>query len=248
MVLISIVFLSLNTTAQIGIGTNNPDLSTELDVVSPNGNKGLLIPRVSLTADLTNPLPTTNPGVGLMVYNSGNASQEGFYYWSGTSWYRFAASAPGTGEFVQSAIQCYNTMSDVSISTTPVPLRWQATDYEDPSVFRREPAYPQYIYVNYSGVYEVSANINVVLTGSNSAVQFMMRVCINDIPSQRGKSYSSSKENGAKATLSPSPILVTLVAGQRVSVTISQQYLTNNVAINTIIEECTLSLKLVAAD
>ena len=70
--------------AQIGIQTDDPDPSSALDIVS--ANKGLLVPRVILTANLNSPLPVTNPATGLLVYNSGTNQTEGFYFWTGTAW------------------------------------------------------------------------------------------------------------------------------------------------------------------
>ena len=80
-------FLLINGTiafAQIGVQTNFPDASSALDIVS--SDKGLLIPRVTLTANLGNPSPVTTPATGLMVFNSGSNQPLGFYYWDGSQW------------------------------------------------------------------------------------------------------------------------------------------------------------------
>jgi hypothetical protein len=61
----------------VGIGTNTPNESAKLDVVS--SNKGLLIPRMTTSARLS----ITNPAKGLMVYDS-TAKQ--FYYHDGNGW------------------------------------------------------------------------------------------------------------------------------------------------------------------
>lgn len=73
-----------NTYGQIGIQTNNPDGSAILDIVS--SDKGLLIPRVTLSNDLSSPSPVSSPATGLLVYNTGSNQQNGFYYWSGSQW------------------------------------------------------------------------------------------------------------------------------------------------------------------
>ncbi len=67
--------LSLSAVAQVGIGTNTPDASAQLEVSS--GNKGLLIPRVSSTGSVP------NPANGLLVYQTGGIP--GFYYNSGSA-------------------------------------------------------------------------------------------------------------------------------------------------------------------
>ena len=83
---------AINLLAQnVGIGTNTPDASAKLDVV--DSNRGLLIPRVALTA--TNaPGPVTSPATSLLVYNTDTAGTApynvwpGYYYWDGTEWVR----------------------------------------------------------------------------------------------------------------------------------------------------------------
>lgn len=70
--------------AQIGIQTDTPDASAALDIVS--NDKGVLIPRVSLSSDLSSPSPVSSPATGLLVYNSGSNLEEGFYFWNGSQW------------------------------------------------------------------------------------------------------------------------------------------------------------------
>ncbi|TRX62712.1 hypothetical protein FNH22_01040 [Fulvivirga sp. M361] len=61
--------------AQVGIGTQTPDTSSELEIRS--SDKGILIPRLS-SQDLV-----TNPAEGLLIYNT---TEEKFYYYNGTKW------------------------------------------------------------------------------------------------------------------------------------------------------------------
>ncbi|MDR1877917.1 MAG: hypothetical protein LBQ84_09890 [Flavobacteriaceae bacterium] len=71
--------------AQVGIGTDNPDKSSVLDIVSTN--KGILVPRVELTSttmDLDQ--DGSRQAVGLLVYNIGTALLKGFYFWNGAEW------------------------------------------------------------------------------------------------------------------------------------------------------------------
>lgn len=72
--------------AQIGIGTNTPSQSAQLDVVS--SNRGVLIPRVDLQNNTdTNTISAGNV-VGLLVYNepAKPSLAEGFYFWNGSVW------------------------------------------------------------------------------------------------------------------------------------------------------------------
>lgn len=82
--LVFLIFFFNIGLAQIGVQTDNPDASSVLDIVS--SDKGLLIPRVSLTSNLSSPSPVTSPAVGLLVYNSGSAQDHGFYFWTGSIW------------------------------------------------------------------------------------------------------------------------------------------------------------------
>ncbi len=89
--LIICIVVGYFATAQVGIGTVLPHPSSALDLFSLS--KGLLIPRLSLTNDLSNPNPVSNPAIGLLVFNLGGQSPLGFYYWSGTSWVRWSHGA-----------------------------------------------------------------------------------------------------------------------------------------------------------
>jgi hypothetical protein len=78
-----------------GINNISPDNSAQLDVTATN--KGVLVPRVALTA--TNvAAPVTSPATSLLIYNTASAGSfpndvyPGYYYWSGTRWRRFADS------------------------------------------------------------------------------------------------------------------------------------------------------------
>jgi hypothetical protein len=73
--------------AQVGIGVSNPDVSAKLEVSATD--KGILIPRVALTATNTAG-PISSPATGLLVYNTAaiNGVTPGFYYWDGTVWVR----------------------------------------------------------------------------------------------------------------------------------------------------------------
>lgn len=78
----------------VGIGTNTPNASAKLEIV--DANRGLLFPRVSLTA--TNvAAPVSAPANWLVVFNVATAGagatavNPGLYYWDGTTlqWVRF---------------------------------------------------------------------------------------------------------------------------------------------------------------
>jgi len=84
MALLLLLSTNLLLYGQVGVQTDNPDPSSALDIVS--SDKGILIPRVILTIDLSNPDPVTSPATGLLIFNNGTNQPTGFYYWNGDRW------------------------------------------------------------------------------------------------------------------------------------------------------------------
>ena len=82
-------------TGNVGVGTATPDASAALEVSSTS--KGLLIPRVSLTAT-NSASPITSPLISLLVYNTNTSVAgttqvtPGYYFWNGTSWIRLLST------------------------------------------------------------------------------------------------------------------------------------------------------------
>lgn len=79
------------THAQIGIGTTNPHVSTALDVTA--GDKGILLPRISLTGSTDTSTIATGNVEGLLIFNTATVADitPGYYYWLGTKWQRMDA-------------------------------------------------------------------------------------------------------------------------------------------------------------
>ena len=82
---------------QIGVNTDFPDNSSALEIQSTT--RGLLIPRVTLTSDLTSPNPVTSPATGLLVFNSGTNQAIGFYYWDGVHWVALGGGGSSGGDY-----------------------------------------------------------------------------------------------------------------------------------------------------
>jgi hypothetical protein len=84
--LVTCIFLLLYnvTMCQIGVFNMNPDQSAELDLVA--SDKGLLIPRVTLSSDLNSSTPVSFPAEGIIVFNIGANQPQGFYFWTGSHW------------------------------------------------------------------------------------------------------------------------------------------------------------------
>jgi len=95
-VLCVMIFFSQHSFSQQNVGISDvvitPDASSMLEIRS--SNKGLLIPRFSLT-QTTSASPVTSPATSLLVYNTATVNDvtPGFYYWNGSSWVRLLSGA-----------------------------------------------------------------------------------------------------------------------------------------------------------
>ena len=86
----------------VGVGTSTPHTSAALDVQSTN--KGMLVPRMALTAANV-ATPVSSPADALLIYNTAtagagnNAVIPGFYYWNTTAsrWTSISGSVSGNG-------------------------------------------------------------------------------------------------------------------------------------------------------
>ncbi|MBW3518599.1 hypothetical protein [Flavobacterium sp. NKUCC04_CG] len=90
--LATLFLFGIAANAQVGIGTQMPNASTQLEVVSTN--KGILIPRVALT-DTFDSTTIKNGNVNsLLVFNTtDNATiKTGYYYWLKDEWVRLIGS------------------------------------------------------------------------------------------------------------------------------------------------------------
>lgn len=103
----------------VGIGTNNPNGSSMLEINATN--KGVIIPQVILTGS-TDATTITTPATSLLVYNTATISDvvPGYYYNSGTSsspvWIRLNTSSIATG-----------TYSGETITWNSSSAKWQIT-------------------------------------------------------------------------------------------------------------------------
>lgn len=61
-------------------GNNQPSIA------AVSTNSGVLVPKVSLTANLSSASPLTAPAEGTLVYNNGPNHIHGFYFWTGAAW------------------------------------------------------------------------------------------------------------------------------------------------------------------
>jgi hypothetical protein len=87
---------SFGQNKNMGVGTLTPDPSAILELQSTD--KGLLIPRVSLTS-LTDVVTIPSPAISLLVFNTNAALSGGigFYWWNGTQWVQAIGPQGPTG-------------------------------------------------------------------------------------------------------------------------------------------------------
>ncbi|MFH6999367.1 hypothetical protein ACHRVZ_15665 [Flavobacterium sp. FlaQc-57] len=83
---------SFRAVSQVGIGTIMPDKSTILEIVSTN--KGILIPRVSLTGVMDETTIINGNKESLLVYNITKVADviPGYYYWATGKWNKIATT------------------------------------------------------------------------------------------------------------------------------------------------------------
>lgn len=80
-----IVFFSINATnSQVGIGTNTPAPSAQLDISSTE--RGLLMPRMTMAQRNL----IASPATGLTIYQTDNTA--GFYFFDGSNWVTLGAA------------------------------------------------------------------------------------------------------------------------------------------------------------
>lgn len=166
--IIKIIVLLLGYTisfGQVGIGTVNPISSSVLDITSPN--KGVLIPRVALSAaDSKSPLSGNIPN-GTMVFNTVKAGTgaaaviPGIYVWLDSEWV-FPASI-GTKAVVKAAK--FNNLSSSITNFNPfsvaspinIDMFGSTVFNDDPLIFEKLNNYQ--IRINEPGLYLVNANL-----------------------------------------------------------------------------------------
>jgi len=102
-----IMFINLQVFAQnLGIGPDTFDPDPSAGVEMQFTDKGLLIPRVTLTSTTSTSPITTPVATSLLVYNTATNGDvtPGFYYWNGSVWVRFATGATGDNWGTQTVV------------------------------------------------------------------------------------------------------------------------------------------------
>jgi|SRR5690606_32031248 len=179
-------FFFLEISAQVGIGTTNPDASSVLDVESTNA--GVLIPRVVLTSTLVSAPIMTPPATSLLVYNTNtttgaNRVTPGFYFWRNDRWNRLNDSDKVYGE-INNSPTIYPSTSQWQHMNPTVPIRFENAGVIQgvtPISFTGPPSIPDPAYQGFriitSGVYRVSYSVSLYMDhfeGSPKVIKFYL--------------------------------------------------------------------------
>tara|TARA_Y100001001_G_scaffold15873_1_gene13898 strand:- start:7009 stop:10914 length:3906 start_codon:yes stop_codon:yes gene_type:complete len=119
LLVLSVLFLlTCVTYGQVGVGTQTPNESAQLDVVA--GDKGVLLPRVQLTGK--NDLATISNGniESLLVFNTATTSDlaPGYYYWHNNTWNRISIEGEGGSGNIETGSGSPNDGSDDPVDPT----------------------------------------------------------------------------------------------------------------------------------
>ncbi len=183
----------------IGInGTGaNAHASALLDIDDTGSNtKGILIPRISLTA-INVATPVISPATSLLVYNIAAAStgtdavSPGYYYWDGIKWVRFAYNPSGTSASAWNLLGNAGTISSTHFLGT--------TDVQD-LVFRTNNIEKMRVTTTGSvgiGVSTPTANLHVYAANgfAGTVLPFRSGITVDIIPAS-SNGYSIFKGTG----------------------------------------------------
>src|SRR5690606_15726669 len=84
----ALALTAITANAQVGIGTNTPHASAQLEISSTN--KGALMPRMTESQRVG----IASPAQGLLIFQTDGRS--GFYYYSGSTWTLLQSGATRT--------------------------------------------------------------------------------------------------------------------------------------------------------
>lgn len=165
--------------AQVGVGTTNPDASSILHVESTD--KGILVPRLTDAQEMA----LVNPATGLLIYNTDCKE------------FRFNRGTPGSPNWLKTSrkisVKCSNNAADTSVnvnsnSVINAPIISTINWNDDTSVFTVNTA-TNTITITEEGRYRISINASLSTNSATDRLTPEMWIRING--TQRG-SYSST--------------------------------------------------------
>ncbi|NER12702.1 hypothetical protein GWK08_04565 [Leptobacterium flavescens] len=190
--------------AQVGIGTNTPDASSALEVVSANNNTGVLFPRMTTVQRDA----ISNPAKGLLIYNT---TTNTFDYNSGTgaspNWISLTTGTSSR----RARFSNTDTTTDLNSSTfTLIPL-FDTTEFNDDSaLYQINDTFG--ITVTEAGRYKVILNIRLLGVNSSGSTEQDTNVLAGIIAnstrvSATSMGYISFQNGNTEATINITDII-----------------------------------------
>lgn len=144
-----LLLMSQIVVAQVGIGTASPANGTLLHIDDGAGNKGVLMPKVTID-NLNSVAPLTGTvEVGTLVFNAAGTNPFGFYYWDSTKWVQLIGSDTDESIYTNNgtltaertvSMQNYS-LSFANSQGRTIKLIPAATDINSPFTFQTDNSY-----------------------------------------------------------------------------------------------------------
>ena len=203
---VTLLFFNLKVSAQVGVGTNTPNASAALDVVSANDDTGVLFPRLTTTQRDA----ITSPATGLLVYNT---TTNTFDYNMGT---------PGTPNWISlsvgsssSSLRAKFSNTDVTTNINPaafsfIPLFDTTVFNDDATLFQLDNT--SQITVTQAGLYRVTLNMRLLGVNGPATIEENTNVLAGVVAngtrvSALGSGYISFQDGNIEATITLTDIV-----------------------------------------
>jgi len=176
--------------AQIKIGNNSNTINSNSLLEMESTSKGFLPPRVALNdVNLAAPLTATVPE-GMLIYSSGGAVANGYYFWNGTKWQ--GISALGTmGTLPYASVSSSTTQLVASVTTSKV-ITYE-TDEVLNLITHSTVVNPSRITMQVNGTYLIT--LSAELTGGAADVNIWLRKNGTDVPRSNSVSHLAGTDN-----------------------------------------------------
>ena len=180
---ISLITISFATHAQIGIGTNSPEATAQLDVSSTS--KGFLPPR--MTEVQKNAI--SNPATGLIIWCSDCGSNGELQVYNGSAWTNFSGAAPATTSTVNGSPT--NVVAVAGPGKATITFDISATGNDFVYYVYTVTSYPDGITGGVPVFYPSQTNGTVTLSGLNNGVDYTFTVTLQS----QSTTVSSKRSN-----------------------------------------------------
>ncbi len=194
-----LIVLCQVTFGQVGIGTNSPNNSAQLDITA--SNKGFLPPRISLSGR-NDASSISSPASGLLIYNTAttgtnsNKVTPGYYYYNGSAWERLInqdrvvqkdtilLNTKSAGGTIATAGTVSAWSADYRASGGDVHLQAQISAYStNASGFREYKLMRDgtavatgYLYFNSAGFHQIMSPVSAIFTQETGLHTYAIRI------------------------------------------------------------------------